>query len=538
MQRTKVFAVSAALVSAVVAAVLLTGGANAATWHTYSGDMFAGHAYALDVPEDAESVEFLFDSAQTGKAEIGVYAPDGKRAGYYELATGLTAASVANPSEGRYVVYVYDVTDGALSVRVNAEEAPEKLALSEVELVRTETKIGTFEQGPVDQVITQDLARETVFVTLLYQGSSKDLDATVSSAKGAVVTITDESASAFSPGVWTRMTGTRLFDASQLDGTKYTIEAHAAQFEGTMVLTTLAVKIDMPTPIPLVPHAPHRHAPHAPAEPAAPAERPSFESATAQFALEEGIPVAFYAEGTTLLLADPAALDEDEDGDASYEDDCQPLHGVIAIYTPGDELLSIVELSHDEAVATVELPVKGEYVAYARHVEGDVILAKIAGQAKVDFRALATAEETITIEDLSGMRDQTSSPVEFVNVPLELSLRFVDGIGTLSSIRLDNEKGTVASSTALAVITGVDMLQWADVQPENFAKGQHTLRMDGLYDGTVEITSVHYLRDVVAEAEAEAEAEDAEDSSEEEDEKEPAGLPLPPLEDILGYLPW
>lgn len=515
MQRTKVLAVSATLVSAALAAVLLTGGASAATWHTYSGDMFAGHAYALDVPEKAQSIEFLFDGAPTGRAEIGVHAPDGKRAGYYELVPTLAAASVANPVKGRYVVYVYDVVDGALTVRVDAAQAPEALSLREIDLVRTETKIGDFEQGKLDQVITSELRRETVFVTLLYRGSASDLDATVSSAKGAVVTIADESATAFSPGVWTRMSGTRTFEAANLDGTKYEVEVHAAQFEGTMVLTTLSLKIEMPTPVPPVPQQ-HEHEPPAPPAPPAPVERPAVDPATAQFALEEGVPVAFAAEGATLVLMSPDA------------------HGQVVVYTPDDEVLAVVDLTHGKEMATVTLPAKGEYVAYARHVGGDAILARIEGQAEVEVRTLRTSQEMVTIDELSGTRDRTSSPIDLRHVPLELELRFVDGIGTLSSLDLSNERGPVATTDALAVLPGIDMLQWAAVEPKNFARGQHTLAIMGMYEGTVEVTSLHYVREPAAQA-AKLDAKVDEEPAKEPDRER---LPIPFVGDLLPELPW
>ncbi|HVM44413.1 MAG TPA: hypothetical protein VM582_00655, partial [Candidatus Thermoplasmatota archaeon] len=494
MQRTKTLGVAAALLSAAVAAVLLTGGASATAWHTYKGDMFAGHAYGLQVPSGAQSIEFLFEGDEAGGAAIGVYAPSGEKLGYYGLGAQLTAASIANPSAGRYVVYVYDVSDGALRVRVNSADEPAKLDLEAVDLLREDTKIGTFEQGKLDQVITAQLKAPAVFVTLLYQGSARDLDATVSSSKGAVVSIKGESATAFSPGVWTTLKGERSFDASKLDGTTYTVEVHAAQFEGTMVLTTLA--LDLAASMPAAPdaRAPMPAAPSANA-PKAKASAASFETAAAHFALEEGVPLAFTVSApTTLALADPAALDED--GDERYDDHCQPLHGVIAIYAPDDSLLALVELSHDEPMALVELPVKGEYVVYARHVEGDVILGRLAGlSAPPALRALATQTETVTFEAALSVPGGARETFELAHTPLDIALRFEDGIGTLSSVHVKNEKGSVAYANALVVAHGANFFQWSDVKPENFAAGEHTLTTHfGTYEGTVELVSTYYVR--------------------------------------------
>jgi len=545
MQRTKVFAVAAALVSTALAAVLLAGGASASAWHSYHGDMFPGHAYGLDVPRGAESIEFRFDGAEGGSASIGIYAPAGAKVGYYALSPALTAASVANPAPGRYVVYVYDVVEGALQVRVASDHAPAKLDLQKIELVREDVKIGSFQQGKLDQVITAELKAETVFVTLLYEGSSRDLDATVSSAKGAVVTITDESATAFSPGVWTNLQGTRAFDASMLDGTKYTVEVHAEQFEGSMVLTTLGLKIDAPATGPAVqprvgpapPAPPTAERPHA-------RERVAFDTTSAHFALEEGIPLAFEASGGRLVIADPGALDEDRDGNRSYHDDCRPLHGVVAIYAPDDTLLGVLELSHDNATASIELPMKGEYVAYARHVEGEVLLARLEGADRAPaVRTLATETETFAI-DRHGVLHMGggAATMELSRAPVDLQMRFVDGIGTLSSLRLSNGKGTVAYADALAVVAGANMLQWASVEPRHFAKGEHALQLHGVYEGSVEIASTYYLREAPAPApdakHAHQEHEDHDRAAPLPEMPTPAQVPLPLLGPLAGRLPF
>lgn len=533
MERTKAFAIAAALVAAGTVAVMLTGGAAAASWHTYKGDMFAGHAYGLQVPPGAESIEFAFEGSESGLATLSVYAPDGAKVGSYELSAALTAASIANPTSGRYVAYVYEVTDGALTVRVSAPEQPAKLELDEVDLLREDTTIGTFEQGKLDQSITTELKIAPVFLTLLYKGSASDLDATVSSPKGAIVTITDESASAFSPGVWTTLKGERAFEPANLEGKTFTVEAHAKQFEGTLVLTTVALDLRAP-PTPLMPDA---RAPMPPAPPSAPGHAPAppapdvrFDAASAHFALEEGAPVAFEAPATTLVIQHPEALAcEAEEEEESHDHSCASMHGTVAVYAPDDSLVALVELSRETPAVAVVLPAKGEYVAYARHVEDQPILAKLVGVSTPPaLRTLETAEEVVEVSQPFAAWEEATHTLTLANAPIDLRLRFSDGIGSLSSIQLENENGLVAEANALVVAHELDFFQWSYVAPEHFAKGEHSLGMHGVYEGTIEVVSTYYVRA------SEVTTAAVEDEDAEEAPKEPAD-PISWVRDLLPF---
>lgn len=543
MQRTKVFAVATGLVAAVTATVLLAGGASAATWHVYEGDVYSGHAYALDVPDGAQSVEFLFAGAEAGTAAIGVYAPDGEKAGFYELGADLTAASVANPDTGRYVVYVYDVTDGALSIRVNSKAEPAELQLTEIALARQDIRIGEFVQGKLDQQITADLKTPTVFVTLLYEGSAKDLDATVSSEKGAVVTIVDETATAFSPGVWTSLKGERTFDAANLDGAKYTVEVHAAQFEGRMILTTLALDLQeaaMPVtkPVP-APPAPAK-APRAHSQLDAEGEA----AATPEFALQQLTAVAFAAPAGTLVLVDPALLERmaaEEKGEGyEYGDDCEYVHGLVSIYAPDDTLLASVTLDHENPTAEVELPVSGEYVAYTHGAQRDVVLAKIIGASVAPTLRVLELEEVETVVPMDGLAlDLRSAQIQLERIPLTIDMR-LEGIGALTSAHLTNELGEVAGTQELVSMHG-PISGWAYVNRENFAAGVHDLSMGGAFEGDVVIQTLHFIRDseVVVEEVAKPQAE----QEQEPEEPEAPSTPFPPVPPVgaipdLLDLPW
>lgn len=550
MQRSKVYAVLAALVMATATAVVLAGTASAAQWHVYEGDVFAGHAYGLDVPARSQSVEFVFDGAEAGAASLAVYAPDGSRVGFYDLSQGLTTASVSDPDEGRYVAYVYDIQEGALDIRVQSKDAPAKLDLEELDLAREDVTIGTFEQGKLDQVITSDLKIQPVFVTLLYEGSARDLDATVASEKGNVVVIQDETATAFQPGVWTSLKGARTFHAANLDGTTFTTEVHAASFEGTMVLTTLGLDLRAPDVEQGHVHMPAPPAPPGPPQPAkparAPAEKSTFQSSDAQFALEEGVALAFAAPKGVLVLADLGALDEDGDGNESYGDGCQPQHGLVSIYAPDDSVLAVVKLSHDEPTVEVELPAAGEYVLYAHHVQGEAILAMIEGAKTAPaVRQLALEEVEMTFSVASDLlMGSEAIDVELEFVPVDLALRYGDGLGLLSWMALENEDGVAASTSALATTGGlVDPFTGTSTAPEFFAKGAHTLSTSGTYEGDVTLVVTHFLRSAEAPAlvpakHAAHDEHDAEDETEEEAEPSGAEATVAEIEALVyGLFP-
>lgn len=532
MQRSKVLAVVAALVAAATAAIVFAGGASAASWHVYEGDMFAGHAYGLQVPAGAERVEFAFDGVEGATAAIGVHAPDQSRVGFYTLSVDLTAASVANPDEGQYVVYVYEVGEGALSVRVDSEDEP-ALKLDEIPLVRQETKIGKFPQGPLDQVVTTDLKRAPVFVTLLYEGSATGLDATVASAKGTVATITDETATAFSPGVWTSMKGERVFDAANLDGATYTVEAHAERFEGTMVLTTLALDVPMPGVVAPAPTPVWTKPARTPVAPV-----PAASEAT--FALEPQDVVAFTAPAGKLLLLDPEALadeaasETDEDENATTHEhgrEARDTYALISLYTPDDELLEVVELSDDEPTAEVDLPVAGEYVAYVRFATSDFLLAKIDGLALAPaVRKLAVERETIEIQ-VGSMLEGDEQSLTLAHMPIELDLGFVDGVGALASVRLVNDNGIVASVEQPVMLFAGAPTGWTSTDHTLFAKGEHAIETDGAFEGTLQIVSVWYDRAVEAQEEAPEDAAHDHDAEHDDgDADAPAAAPgLVPL---------
>jgi hypothetical protein len=367
------------------------------------------------------------------------------------------------------------------------------------------------------------------------------LDATVSSEKGVIVTITDESATAFSPGVWTSLKGERVFDASNLEGALFTTEIHAEQFEGTMVLTTLALDLAKPMP-PMAPMTPK--APTAPGAPDAPAARPAVEDAPGVFGLHAGSAVAFTVPAGMLQLLDPAQIEREaaeEQGDEySYGDDCQYTHALITLYAPDDSVLALIELNHDTPTAEIELPVAGEYVAYTHFAEEDIILATIAGsRAAPELRNLAIENETFEVASENLLMSGEPAVLLFEHVPVMVTLAW-NGQGVLSHASLENEKGVVAQSDGLAVLPGSPMMfgSWADL--ENYAKGEHTLNVDGaFFSGSVLVDVLHYVRDLVIEPEVASETahEHGDEPPAHEEPSSPLPPPFAPLPEIVGGLP-
>lgn len=504
--RTKLVAAGLAVVLAGAALVAFASPASAAEWHAYKGDVYAGHAYGLLVPPRAESIEVAWSGAESGSASLSIFDPAGAKVGHYALGPGLTAASVASPQEGRYVLYVYEVSGGALNVRVSAPAAPAQLDLRQMPLKREDVSVSTQDApGRLDKAVTATLKAPAVFVTLLYQGSAEGLDATVSSVKGPVVTIAGETGTAFAPGVYSSLSGTRTMDAANLDGTAYTVEIHARSFEGSLVLTTLAVDFGAPV------------APEKPADvkaPAPPATPWTVNGASPTFAFESGKAYAFQAKAGKLLLADPAV--EAKTNDTHGHDEYRYFSDAVSIYAPDDSLLAYVEIDHETPNATVELPVEGEYVAFVHHASDEVVLAKLVGATSAPaLRELPLVEETFEFE-ASDLFAGGEKEFTLTRVPVLMHLAPTqEGVELLAYAEVANEDGVAVAYNNLARTPGVRFAggSWAD--PSVFQAGTHVFRAGGVLQDGLTLSSLGFDRaGKVVEAEVE----------------EPAGdwFPLPP----------
>jgi hypothetical protein len=312
-----------------------------------------------------------------------------------------------------------------------------------------------------------------------------------------------------------------------LEGTLYSIEVHADDFEGTMVLTALALQLPAP-PQPGVPPVPAQP----PTPTSVPTATPIVEGSPAVFALSAGSAVAFEAPAGLLQIVDPAQLDREaaeEDGDEyDYGDDCSYTHALVTLYAPDDSVLAVITLTHDEPVAEIELPVAGEYVAYTHHAERDMVLAKIAGATNApQVRELELGEEAFDFSASSLLTGQEME-IELANVPVMVELAWTDGVGALANAYVENENGIVASTNDPVVLGGSPIWFGTYQDPAAFAKGAHTLRVNGFYEGSVRFVSVHYLRnsEVVQPDHAHGDHEHEHGDDEAEPEA-PAPLPAP-----------
>lgn len=486
MQRTKVLAVLMAAASAAAAAVVLSGSASAGEWHSYEGTIHPGHAYGLAVPDGAESYEVVFSG--TGAARLALLDPEGAPLGYHVLTPSLATAAVAQPAAGRHVLYVYEVADGALSVRVNAEAAP-SLALQKLPLVTEETEVATGDGGALDKAMKVSLKGQPVFLTLLYEGSVSNLDATIASAKGDVVTIKAETGTAFAPGAWSALRGERTTSFDNLDGSAYTIKAKADRFEGAMRLTTVAVDFGGKPilPMPIVGRT-------SPAEPVdAPAASPA--APQAEFSLPVGTAVAFTAKAGTLTLFDPEAVEEARDPESSHYGDWASM--AVSVYAPDDTLLAYVVADDENLQETVELPVDGEYVVFVHAASADALVGSVASLSAV--RELPLVEETFEFyaTGLPGVGSEFD--FDLAHAPVAMHLEAED-FSLLSNAYVENENGPVAErGETIGFGPESPFGAWTNVYPENFAAGEHRFSDYGLVAGAVRVVSVAYLREAPAE---------------------------------------
>ena len=554
--RNKLLAAALAVAMVAAAASALLGSATAASWHTYEGDVYAGHAYGLQVPAGAESFEILFEG-ESGAARVAVFDPAGEKLGLYELGASMATAAFVTPAAGRHAIYVYELTDGALQVRVNAKEAP-ALSLQKLPLAREDVEIGEGDGSAFAKTMTVTLQSTPVFLTLLYEGSARSLDATIASEKGTVVTITDETATAFSPGVWSDMRGERVSNAANIDGTTYTVSADAEAFEGTLTLTTLALDLSAP-PMPI------KRTPVAPPTP----EQPPMEDVPvgSVAVAQQGTAIEFTALAGELLVFDADCLPveeeapaEDEEGTdehgehgehGEHEHDehahgdhedapCGDGHGfTVAFYAPDDTLLAIVDSYETDEPQLVELPVDGAYVAFVHHSSDEGVALQLAEGDLVSVRELPLVENAWTFysDGMSGSTMMFDMPL----APIALEMRYTaDSLGAFSYASLENEQGVVASSDALVHTFGMRISSWYEVYPENFAAGEHVLYTQSFLPVGVEIVSISYLRELVEEVVVEEEAPEEEATDDEttegdesaEEEEEQGWNPLSDL------IPW
>ncbi|MEA3200545.1 MAG: hypothetical protein QOE90_1973 [Thermoplasmata archaeon] len=479
MQRNQILAVLVGLASAGGVALYALGTANAAEWHTYTGDVYPGHAYAVQIPSDTRSLEARF--AGNGSASLTLLDPSGAKVGYYALDGKLPAAAVAQPAAGAYTLFVYGLTDGALTLAVDSASTPQA-QLAELPLARQDVQVASFDQpAPLDKAMTATFHAAPLFVTVLYQGSVEALDATLASGKGDVMTIAGESGTAFSPGVAVAQQGARANTFGNLEGTAYTLTAHAKSFQGTLFLTGVSVA-------PSAAVAPAAHAPRHAHN--ASQRQPQATTTTATFStdapttlrLDVGHAYAFAAQPGKLLLEDPM----------------QKGGATVLVYRPDDVLLGAYPVGTQGR--SVDLPVAGEYVAYVARASDGLVYAQVPG-GDGHGADLALGHENFSASFQSLGLDQASAPFHLDHVPVDLRMLVVDDVAVAGGYEVTNAKGMVASWSALVDLGGSDPFGTGGtyVDPANFAAGDHVLRADGVAQGSVSVLTTYFERAIVAE---------------------------------------
>lgn len=516
MQRHKLLAlVVGALAALGGASVMFLGNAQAATWHDYKGDLYAGHAYGLQVPAKAEAYEITLEGEPGATATFTLLDPEGASLGHHVLTWESPSLLVDEPAQGRHALYVYDLQGGALKLRVDAILAPlsvglQKLPLHKADLVLAEQA----EAAPLDLAVEKDLGATPVFLTLLYEGSVTDLDATIASAKGDVVTIRDESGTAFAPGVWSHLKGARASDPANLEGAVFTIAAKAERFEGALTLTTLSVDQKVPAETETTTAAP------------APAPLP----VNGAFTAPVGTPIAFTASKGALRITDVEDVVEREGDDE--ERDHGHWTGAIAIYDPEDALLAYVELDDRSPNATVKLPADGEYVAYVHDARADGFLLQLVGESTLSgIRELAVATEEFEFDVSSGLLLGSDEGEAFtlLHAPVAMEATLDEGAdAVLSSVYVENANGVVVTTSTFLQAPGVRDWGGSFQQPENFAAGEHAVHAQGITEGTLTLVSTYYVRQDAPAVEAVAPVAP--------EPAAPAEPPAPPVEGIVGDL--
>lgn len=486
MQRSKLLVLAVATAVGLGGAMLLLGNASAATWYDYEGDLHAGHAYGLQVPTKADAYEIILDGDATATAQIALYDPAGQKLGYHTLDASDPSVLIESPAKGRHAIYVYEIEGGALKLRVDAPLAPVTTSLQEMPLYKEELALDApSSPGPLDLDDEVTLRGTPVFLTLLYEGSAKNLDASVASPAGEVVSIVDESGTAFSPGVWSSLSGERRSEPANIDGVSYQILATAERFEGSLVLTTLTIDQAVPEVTAPVVDAP---------------------VVNGEIKLPVGVPIAFTAtkgEVTLAQVEDVVKRDNDTDQEDYYS-------AGLSLYAPDDTLLAYVRTDSDDENLTITLPEDGEYVAYLHHASDKAMVLRLMGSASATgVRELTTAQEEFDF-DLSPGLGREGAAFEIQHVPLEVRAKLDKAsTGVLGWVNIENDNGYVASANAFAKAPGVDLFDWSSQDPANFAAGSHELRTQGVVQGKLRLVSVYYQRVTPAEPIAEEPAEDS-----------------------------
>lgn len=398
--KTKTLAVSALLVGAATLGILLAGTALAADWYDYTGDLHAGNAYRVTVPEGADTLEISLAAGAAGIAKVALFDPSDVKVGYYELTGDSPIMSLVDPVAGDYVLFVYEVQDAVLKLRVlTAEESD--FTLATLELARNDKLLGNFKTGAaLNQQFTVQLPDEPAFATLFYKGSVSGLDATLSSTKGSVLVIENESGTAMSPGVWTsEITGERTVTPENLAAGAFVATVDAASFEGSLYLTTLSYTREIPEDV----------VEEVPATPVV-----SDKLVTLQAGKAYGVNVGDEATGFTFLVSSQSR---------SGSWCCYSHTPTVTIVSPEDEIVGLVAVDgYRRGAETFEFngTGAGEYILYVQAPKGTELFMSLLGGADLvaGVREVALVEHTTSLGSVTAFLPSSGKAAFTVERPL------------------------------------------------------------------------------------------------------------------------
>lgn len=386
------YLVAISTVAAALGGFVLAGSAIGSEWKTYEGRVSAGQAYLIDVPEGAEGLQLEFVSSLLslggGAAHATLFTPEDERLGHYMLSGEDNVVAVDAPERGGYVLYVFEVSGGVLTVALKAEVEAD-LELVPLTTISTNHEVaGQSIPGAFRAVDTITLDREPVYESLLYQGSANNLSGTVRSPLGETSIVEMETGTAHGPGLFTSQTGHRESFPENFAPGIHAIDVTADEFEGTLFLTTVDyVRPEADLPVD------HGHAIDLPANAI------MFHDAWEATAVEIG-DAGLIEFG---LVAAPSEEDEDEhEEEYGYYDHHE--YALLSVYTPDDRLLGFVELDEENAAASLALEGPGEYVVfvYSGVSEDAMLFAALDGGAGVfgPQRHLKVTENAVALDEI------------------------------------------------------------------------------------------------------------------------------------------
>ncbi|HLE96111.1 MAG TPA: hypothetical protein VI997_01965 [Candidatus Thermoplasmatota archaeon] len=399
MNRKTTFMIALATVSTALLGFVAAGNAFGSGWTEYSGRVVAGQAYALSVDDETEALQIQLSPGLLGDAEAQatLFDPDDVRVGHYTLTRTDDSVTISKPKDGDFVLFVYSVSNGVLTVS-------KKGGADDLELVAIETATENFEvatqdaSGAFRAINTVMVDREPLFESLLYQGSAVNLTGTVRTIDGLTFKVDRETGSAAGPGLFTAQIGERAGFPENFAAGLHTIEVAADEFEGTLVLTTV----------------------HYVREGAVDVVDPTVEVPVNALVLDGSHEATafFVPDGVSVISLGlvPSAEEEEED-EEDEEGDRAAGHGpkgyynevaIVSIYTPDDQLLGFVELDEENAMASLPIEYSGEYVAFV-YTSGENGVFAVLDEGSVAFED----ERHLRVHEIPTTLASASSPLAY-----------------------------------------------------------------------------------------------------------------------------